>query len=159
MSDPATNHALERIVNRCLSESSLLQLNEFFDREHTEYVITISESKSDLCSDRASMRSGSNNREYTNVNYVIYRRFSNLIEEIIQDSCRIEHVDIEQFYRNCAAENLSPAFDVFSKVLLISTDFQAFDDVMRNPEVRRYMFKLWRDWGNVMSKSELLPKK
>ena len=175
MSDPSTVHSsLERIINRCLSDSCLSRLNEFFDREHDEYITSTSESKTEskydggggeakvnISSESAAVRNNksSKHREYSNTNYNVYQRFSNLMEEIIQDSCSIEHIDIEQFYSNCASETLSPAFDVFSKVLLISTDFQTFDDVMRNDEMRRYMFKLWRDWGNVMSKSMLQSRK
>ena len=129
---------LEKICSKCLSKHYMDKLISFMNDHEMEYV------------GRVSL-----DGEYSNENFVLYKQFSSLIEDIVTNACAEESISADFFYKLCSEEHGTPAFDVLSQVLLISTEFQAFDDVMRDKEKRRYMFNIWRTWGDTLSKATM----
>ncbi len=129
---------LEKVCTKCLSSYYMDQLVSFMNEHETTYV------------GRTSV-----DGEHSNENFVLYKQFSSLIEDIVTNACAEENISAESFYKLCSEEHSTPTFDVLSQVLLISTEFQTFDDVMRDKEKRRYMFNIWRTWGNTLSKATM----
>ena len=92
--------------------------------------------------------------DYTSDQFQAYQRFCDILEERVSMSCSNESVDPEAFMNACIASiDVSPTVDTFAKILLISTGFQLFDDIMRDVEKRKYMFKIWKDWSNTLVRS------
>lgn len=92
--------------------------------------------------------------EFTTEQFRIFQRFCDILEKKVAESCMHRSVDPSLFMKACTDNlNVSEAVNTFAKILLISTEFQLFDDVMRDYEKRRYMFKIWRDWGNMLALS------
>lgn len=92
--------------------------------------------------------------EFTLQQYEAYQEFCDLLEDRVIGSCGVIGVDAKDFYKVCCDnQECSPVVSTFSTILLISTEFELFDDVMRDQEKRRYMFKIWRDWGNALAHS------
>jgi hypothetical protein len=90
--------------------------------------------------------------DYSNEDYAIFQEFCNLLESHVDNSCFKLDIDVNDFYDACAQQN-SGVIDVFSKILLISSDFLTFKDVMRDSEKRSYMFRMWSDWSRALVSS------
>lgn len=101
--------------------------------------------------DRFRISKGDQGAEYTSEQFQSYQQFCDILEDRINQSCSENAVEPQTFMLACR-QNIesSPTVDTFAKILLISTEFQLFDDIMRDLNKRQYMFKIWRDWSDVL---------
>jgi hypothetical protein len=115
-------------------------------------ILEIMNTFMDSHSDRFSNDRDTQGADYTGPQFESYQQFCDIIEDRVIQVCTSLSVDPKSFIDACR-DNIaaSPAVDTFAKILLISTEFQLYDDVMRDREKRKYMFKIWRDWSNTLA--------
>lgn len=128
----------DAVVCDIMRRTVLEELNEFMDLHRHKF---------------ATSRDAQGS-EFTSEQFVCYQQFCDILEDQVAQSCSNESVNPKDFMKVCTSNiDVSPTVDTFARILLLSTDFQLFDDVMRDTEKRKYMFKLWRDWSNVLVQS------
>jgi len=95
----------------------------------------------------------SNTEENTHEQYEIYEKYLSLVERIIVNACEDINISQENFHRYCARNQNSPTVDVFCQLIVISTSFEAFSDIMKDRSKRSYMFQVFNSWKKTFSNS------
>ena len=130
--------SFDAVICDIMRSNVLEELNEFMDM-HRDKFATSREIQ------------GS---EYTSEQFICYQQFCDILENQVALCCSNQSINPKDFMKVCTSNiDVSPTVDTFAKILLLSTDFQLFDDVMRDTEKSKYMFRLWRDWSNVLVQS------
>jgi hypothetical protein len=107
--------------------------------------------KWELFMEENSMLFSDVNEEYSHKHYEIYNEFIELIEGRLEKMCNSCDIELSDFFDECKQYKDVPAIDVFNSLIILTTEFRAFTDVMSDVNKRRYLFNGIKQWKNYLS--------
>ena len=91
--------------------------------------------------------------EYTHLHHEIYQEFISMIEERIAKKCAAAGINMRKFFEVCKHCEKTPAINVFNTVIVLTTDFEAFVDVMHDHRKRNFVFHTISQYRNMFTSS------
>ena len=85
--------------------------------------------------------------EFSHRHHTIYNDFILLVENRISKICSSMDIEIDDFFDCVKKYENVPVVDVFNTLIILTTNFESFADVMIDPRKRQYLFvgiKMWR---------------
>jgi hypothetical protein len=122
-------------------------ISDIVQKDNVERWDRFLERNESLFGDRACLK-----KEISHEQYAVYERFTNMIEDTVEKACsgRMPHEEFLLFIRDHQEE---PAVDIFSNLMLLSSTFEAFCDMVSDRSKRQYVFSIIDAWRNQLSRS------
>lgn len=144
---------LEAIITSCLLEDTLIEWKEYMEEHKSLFVEesrrdpTVSADAKNATATAVSGSGGSRIKEFSHEQYSVYEGFIALVERrISRFASEYDNMSLEQFFEACREHSSVPSVDVFNSIIVLTTQFQAFADVVSDEGKRRYMFDAINAW-------------
>ncbi len=85
--------------------------------------------------------------EFSHEQYQLFEKFSGFVEDQLCECCSKYGVSTKEFYNACSLlTGNEPMVDVFCMLVLASTEFNLYADIMNSDEKRKYYFQIMKSW-------------
>ena len=86
--------------------------------------------------------------DFTLAQYDIYQRFNDLVDVQLRECCKSLGFSSQIFYESCKllSSTKNIAVDVFSTLVVASTEIHTFADIMSNDDKRNYFIHVVESW-------------
>jgi hypothetical protein len=119
--------------------------HEYFDK----WILFISDNATLFSRNETCAVSGN---QYTLKQYEIFDHFTELIEGQLNNCCKCLGFSTSEFYETCKrlSDSRNAVVDVFCTLVLSSTEFQLFADIMQDVGKRDYFIQIIQSWRNTL---------
>ena len=122
-------------------------LNLFLSKDYFDKWIAFIDNNCELFSE-----SGDGRQDYTLVQYETYNEFNGFVEGQLHNACDTLGFKNEDFLESCKelTDANNPIVDVFCSLVISSTEFQLFADIMTDANKRKYFIQIIESWRTTL---------
>lgn len=125
---------------------ALFVSEEYFNK----WVMFMTEHSATFLSDVSCNKDSGN--DYTLQQYEVFDIFTDLVELQLKNCCESVGVSTSDFYQTCKtlSDSKNVMVDVFCTLVLSSTEFELFADIMKDAGKRSYYIQIIQSWRTAL---------